>query len=219
MEKEQQVMSLQSMVNGQETERTRIARDLHDGLGGIFSTVKMHFSTLQHEVPELRNNTLYKKSFDLVNNASEELRKVAQNLMPEVLLKLGLTEALRDFCSNINSSGVMHISLQAYGMENRVGASTEIMLYRIIQELINNIIKHASATEAIIQFNRDGNRLSITVEDNGRGFDTMEAAEKRSMGIETVKSRVDYLNGKMSIDSRKDIGTTVMIDLLINDQN
>lgn len=217
MEKEQQVMSLQSMVNGQETERTRIARDLHDGLGGIFSTVKMHFSTLQHEVPELRSNTLYKKSFDLVNNASEELRKVAQNMMPEVLLKIGLTEALQDFCSNINSSGVLHISLQAYGMDKRLSASTEIMLYRIIQELINNIIKHASATEAIIQFNREGNRLSITVEDNGRGFDTKEVTEKRSMGIETVQSRVDYLNGKMTIDSRKNIGTTVMIDLLIND--
>ena len=102
-------------------------------------------------------------------------------------------------------------------MEKRLSSSTEIMLFRIIQELINNIIKHAYATEAIIQFNREGNRLSITIEDNGRGFNTQEAEEKATMGMTTVKSRVDYLNGKLTIDSRKDIGTTVMIDLLLNE--
>jgi two-component system, NarL family, sensor kinase len=217
LEKQQQVISLQSMINGQETERTRVAKDLHDGLGGVFSTVKMHFSTLQHEVPDLKTNALYKKSYDLVNSASEELRKVAQNLMPEVLLKIGLVEALQDFCNNINAGKLLHISLQAYGMNKRLGASTEITVYRIIQELINNIIKHAHATEAIIQFNKTGNRLTITVEDNGQGFDMQEIEQKRSMGIQTIKSRVDYLNGKLSIDSRKDVGTTVMIDLLINE--
>ena len=217
LERQQQVVSLQSMINGQETERVRIARDLHDGLGGVFSTVKMHYSTIQHEIPEVRNNSLYRKTFDLINNASEELRKVAHNMMPEVLMKVGLVEALRDFCDNINSGKLLKITLQTFGMEKRLSSSTEIMLFRIIQELINNIIKHAYATEAIIQFNREGNRLSITIEDNGRGFNTQEAEEKATMGMTTVKSRVDYLNGKLTIDSRKDIGTTVMIDLLLNE--
>ena len=217
MERQQQVVSLQSMINGQETERTRMARDLHDGLGGLFSTVKMHFSALRHEVAELRDNELYKKTFDLVDSATEELRKTAHNMMPEVLMKLGLLEALKDFCSNINAARLLHISLQAYGMEQPLGASTEVMLYRIIQELVNNIIKHASATEAIIQFNREGSRLSITVEDNGRGFDLKDAEEKRNMGMATVKSRIDYLNGRFSIESRKDVGTTVMIELLLHD--
>jgi two-component system NarL family sensor kinase len=217
MEKQQQVVSLQSMINGQETERIRIAKDLHDGLGGVFSTVKMHYSTLQHEVPEIKNNSLYRKTFDLINSASDELRKVAHNMMPEVLMKVGLVEALKDFCSNISSGKLLKISLQTFGMEKRLSTSTEIMLFRIIQELINNIIKHAYATEAIIQFNREGNRLSIIIEDNGRGFDTKEAGEKASMGMTTVKSRVDYLNGKLTIDSRRNIGTTVMIDLLLNE--
>jgi len=216
-EKEQQVLSLQSMINGQETERTRIAKDLHDGLGGIFSTVKMHYSTLQQDTPALKDNPLYRKTFDLISNAADELRRVAHNMMPEVLMKLGLVEALQDFCNNINSGKLLKITLQTYGMEGRLGHSTEIMLYRIIQELINNIIKHARATEALVQINREKNRLSVVIEDNGRGFDTREAEEKRSMGMETVKSRVDYLNGRLTIDSRKDSGTTVMIDLLIND--
>ena len=217
IEKEQQISSLQSMINGQETERTRIAKDLHDGLGGIFSTVKMHYSTLQQNTPVITENPLYKKTLDLINNASDELRKVAHNMMPEVLMKVGLVEALQDFCNNISSGKLLKITLQTFGMEKRLGSATEIMLYRIIQELINNIIKHADATEALIQINREGNRLSLVIEDNGKGFDTKEAEEKRSMGIATVKSRVDYLNGRLTIDSRKDIGTTVMIDLLINE--
>ncbi len=217
MQKQQQVISLQSMINGQETERTRIAKDLHDGLGGLFSTVKMHYSTLQRETPSVKENPLYRKTLDLINNASDELRKVAHSMMPEVLMKVGLVEALQDFCNNISSGKLLNITLQTFGMEKRLSSSTEIMLYRIIQELVNNIIKHAYATEAILQINREGNRLSLTIEDNGRGFDTREAEDKRTMGIATVKSRVDYLNGKLTIDSRKDIGTTVMIDLLLNE--
>ncbi|MBS1598991.1 MAG: sensor histidine kinase [Bacteroidetes bacterium] len=217
MEKQQQVLSLQSMINGQETERTRIARDLHDGLGGLFSTVKMHFSTLQHNYPLLKDDPLYHKTFDLVSSASSQLREIAHNMMPEVLMKLGLVEAMKDFCNNINAGKLLNITLQAYGMEKRLNTSTEIMLFRILQELVNNIIKHAYASEAIIQFNRDGNRLNITVEDNGRGFDIKDIEEKRAMGIEAVKSRIVYLNGKIAIDSRENIGTTVMIDLLINE--
>jgi signal transduction histidine kinase len=217
MEKQQQVVSLQSMINGQESERSRIARDLHDGLGGLFSTVKMHYSTLQHDTPILTSNPIYRKTMDLLNTASDELRRVAHNMMPEVLLKVGLNEALIDLCTNISSGKLLKITYQSYGMEKRLSPSTEVMLYRIIQELVNNIIKHADANSAIIQINREGSRLSLTIEDNGRGFDTDEAERNRSMGMSTVKSRVDYLNGSLSIDSRKDLGTTVMIEILLNE--
>jgi signal transduction histidine kinase len=91
------------------------------------------------------------------------------------------------------------------------------MLFRIIQELVNNIIKHADATEALIQFNRDGNQLTVTIEDNGKGFDPLEVEERQTMGMSTVRSRVDYLNGKLTIDSRKGIGTSVIIDILLNE--
>jgi signal transduction histidine kinase len=177
----------------------------------------MHYSTLQQDTPLVKDNPLYKKTLDLINNASDELRKIAHNMMPEVLMKVGLAEALQDFCNNISSGKLLKINLQTFGMEKRLSSATEIMLYRIIQELVNNIIKHAYATEAIIQINREGNRLSLTIEDNGKGFDTKEVEEKRSMGMATIRSRVDYLNGRLTIDSRKDIGTTVMIDLLLNE--
>lgn len=217
LQKEQQVSSLQSMITGQETERNRIARDLHDGLGGLFSTVKMYFSSLQHEQPALSNDPLFNKSFELVDNASVELRRIAHNLMPEVLMKLGLINAVQDLCNSINVGRLLKISLQAYGMEKRLTTSTEIMLYRIIQELLNNIIKHANASEVIIQFNKHSDRLTITIEDNGRGFDVKETDLQNHAGIDTVKSRVSYLNGQLNIDSREGIGTTVIMEFMMSD--
>jgi len=218
LEEQQQVVSLQSMVNGQETERTRIAKDLHDGLGGLFSTIKMQLSTLKHDEKSLAQNELFQKSYELVDNASVEVRRIAHNMMPEVLIKLGLADGLKDMCNNINSGKLLKVNFQAYGMEKRLNASTEIMLYRIIQELLNNIIKHAQATEAIVQFNREANRLHVTVEDNGRGFNTMETDGQHHAGLETVQSRVIYLKGKLSIESQQGLGTTVMMDFLINEE-
>jgi signal transduction histidine kinase len=217
LERQQQLVSLQSMVNGQETERTRIAKDLHDGLGGLFSTVKMYFSTLQHEQDVLQNNSLFTKSYELIDTASEEVRRIAHNMMPEVLMKLGLIPAIQDMCSNISAGKLLQVKLQHYGMDKRFNAATEIMLYRIIQELLNNIIKHAQASEAIVQFNRDEESLTVTVEDNGRGFNLQEVDDKNHAGLETIRSRVNYLNGNISIDSEKEIGTTVMIEFLINE--
>lgn len=217
LERQQQVVSLQSMINGQETERTRIAKDLHDGLGGLFSTIKMYFSTLQHEQPQLKENILFIKSYDMVNTASEEVRRIAHNMMPEVLIKIGLLQAVQELCNSISAGKLLRATLQSYGMEKRLSPSTEIMLFRIIQELLNNIIKHAKATEAIIQFNRQGNRLSIIVEDNGHGFNTMDADRRIKAGLASVESRVSYLNGKLSIDSQQESGTTVMMDFLLSE--
>ncbi len=216
LREQQQVVSLQSMINGQETERSRIAKDLHDGLGGLFSTVKMHLSSLRHEREELGKNELLEKSVKLVDTASVEIRRIAHNMMPEVLMKMGLVDAVNDMCNHVNAGKLLYISLQAYGMERRLPAATEIMLYRILQELINNIIRHSGATAAIVQFNRNGNRLTITVEDNGRGFDAV--GEGKHAGLATIQSRVTYLDGKMAIESEDGLGTTVMMDFLLEDK-
>jgi signal transduction histidine kinase len=211
LEQEQKVIALKSMLTGQEAERTRIAKDLHDGLGGLFSTIKMHLSTLQHENEHLKQNELFRKSYKLVDTASEDLRRIAHNMMPEVLMKLGLMHALDDFCNTINEKNSFHVSLLNYGMEKRLNIHTEIMLYRIVQELLNNIIKHAKATEAIVQFNCCKNHIDITVEDNGIGFVPAEIEDKLHAGLDIIKSRANYLNGTVSIDSVQGVGTTVMI--------
>ncbi|TCD26901.1 tetratricopeptide repeat protein [Pedobacter psychrodurus] len=216
LERQQQVVSLQSMVNGQETERNRIAQDLHDGLGGLFSTIKMQLSTLKHEEKYLESNELFQKSYKLVDLASVEVRRIAHNMMPEVLIKIGLVPAIQELCNSVNAGKLLNVSMQAYGMDERLNPSTEMMLFRIIQELLNNIIKHANATIVIIQFNREAERLSVTVEDNGRGFDLKK--NNNTAGLQSVKNRVDYLQGKLSIDSENGVGTTVLMDFLINIQ-
>jgi two-component system NarL family sensor kinase len=212
LERQQQVVALQSMVNGQETERTRIARDLHDGLGGLFSTIKMYFSTLGHREAGLANNELFQQSFKMVDNAAVEIRRIAHNMMPEVLIKMGLSKAINELCEHNNSAGSLKIVYQESGMEERLDASTEIMLYRIVQELLNNIIKHANARNAIVQFIRDENRLSVTVEDDGKGFDVNSIETDKHTGIENIKTRVAYLNGNIQVESTRDVGTTVMMD-------
>jgi signal transduction histidine kinase len=214
---QQQVISLQSMINGQEAERTRIARDLHDGLGGLFSTIKMYLSSLQQEFPSLAEKELFGKSYGMVNTAAEEVRRIAHNMMPQVLMKLGLINAMRDLCANISTTKLLNVKMEVHGMDIRLNATTEIMLFRIMQELLNNIVKHAQATEAIIQFVREKNRLSVIVEDNGKGFNAQDVEKISHAGIATIQSRVAYLNGKVTIDSQQGVGTTVMMDFLINE--
>lgn len=177
----------------------------------------MMLSTLEHEQEGLKNNPLFAKSYELVNSAAEEVRRIAHNMMPEVLMKMGLVPSIREMCNSISAGKILQCSVQAYGMDKRLASSTEIMLFRIIQELMNNIIKHAHATQAIIQFNREGDRLSITVEDNGRGFPATDSDDPSTAGLTSVQNRVTYLNGNISIDSRQEVGTTVMMDFLIHE--
>jgi signal transduction histidine kinase len=216
---QQKVMILKSMLEGQNKERTRIAKDLHDGLGGLFSTIKMHLSTLQHENEFLKQDDLFQKSYKLIDTASEDLRHIAHNMMPEVLQKLGLMQALKDLCSTINAKNSLQVSLLDYGMEERLSLQTEIIIYRIVQELLSNVIKHSNATEAILQFNRSGNNINITVEDNGSGFVVQSPKDKLHTGIDIIKERVNFLNGDISIDSQPGIGTTVMISFCTENKN
>lgn len=218
LEQQQKVMVLQSLVAGGEAERSRMARDLHDGLGGLFATVKMHLSALKHEYAVLEDDALFKKSYTLVDEAAEELRRIAHNMMPEVLVKLGLIQALADFCAAINAKGSVNILLQAYGMDKRLPADKEIIIFRIVQELVTNIIKHAGATNAIVQFNRLAGKLHIIVEDNGKGFNVNDInLLKPHAGLDSIKSRVEYLKGSMLIDSKTGIGTTVTIELTLEE--
>ncbi len=219
LEGQQQVLSLQAMINGQETERSRMARDLHDSLGGLFSTLKMYLGSLRHEMEALRTNDTFSRSYALVDTAAEEIRRIAHNMIPEVLMKLGLIQAVQDLCAGISAGGSVQVRMQAYGMERApLSKNSEIMVYRIVQELLNNIIKHSRAGEAIVQFNLEGSRLVITVEDYGIGFDPGRTALKRNAGLDTVRSRVNYLNGCMTVESTPGIGTTVMIDFILGNQ-
>jgi signal transduction histidine kinase len=211
LEKEKKLLAAQSLMKGQEEERSRLAKDLHDGVGGLLSGVKLSMSTMKGNVFLSEENA---RSFENVigqlDQSISELRRVSHNMMPEALIKYGLKEALENYCENLNFSGKINVQLQTYGMENRMEQSTEIVVYRIIQELLNNVIKHAEAKKVLIQLVREDDRFNLTVEDDGKGFDVNEV--KNGAGLANIKARIDYLNGNIDVVSKKGEGTSVHIE-------
>jgi signal transduction histidine kinase len=128
------------------------------------------------------------------------------------LIKYGLKEALENYCENLNVSGSINVKLQTYGMEKRMDQNTEIVLYRVIQELLNNVIKHADAKNVLIQLAVENDRFNLTVEDDGKGFDLKANENPAGAGLANIKARAEYLNGTIDIVSAKGEGTSVNIE-------
>ncbi|HMH24148.1 MAG TPA: sensor histidine kinase [Puia sp.] len=216
LEKDRQLVAVDSMLKGQEDERSRLAKDLHDGLGGLLSGVKFSLSNMKDNLIVTPDNmAVFERSLDMIDTSIKELRRVAHNMMPEMLTKFGLDEALKEYGNTINSAKLLVVKYQSFGMEARLDKSVEIIIYRIVQELLNNILKHAAATEAFVQIMREGNRLNVIVEDNGKGFDAALPENNMGAGLLSVRSRVDYLKGQLAIDAKPGKGTLVNIELNI----
>ncbi len=216
LEKDKQLVAVDSMLKGQEDERTRLAKDLHDGLGGMLSGVKFSLMNMKSNlIINHENVVVFERSLDMLDSSIKELRRVAHNMMPEALVKFGLDEALKDYFENINNANFLHVRYQSFGMEQRLEHNTEIIVYRIIQELFANIYKHANASEVLVQLLLEENRLSITVEDNGKGFDVNTLEKNKGAGWANIRSRVDYLKGKLDLHSDSIKGTSVNIELTI----
>lgn len=211
VEANNKILHMNAVLQGQEAERLRIAKDLHDGLGALLSTVKLHFASVQKEIENLSKLNVYQKANDLLDNACTEVRRIAHNMMPDALSKLGLLQALEDLLEGLRLKGIK-VSLETINLEeNQMSDETQLMIYRIIQELINNITRHADANSIIVQLSIHEGELFISVEDDGRGFDIDKASD--GIGIKNIKSRVAYLGGTMEIESEKGIGTTTNITI------
>ncbi len=213
LEKDKQLVAVDSMLKGQEDERSRLAKDLHDGLGGLLSGVKFSLSNMKDNLIITPDNmAVFERSLDMIDTSIKELRRVAHNMMPEMLVKFGLDEGLKEYCISINTTKLLTVKYQSLGMEERIDKSIEIIIYRIVQELLNNIMKHSAATEAFVQLIREGARLNVVIEDNGKGFDTSLAENNKGAGLVNVRSRVDYLKGQLDIHSEPGKGTLVNIE-------
>ncbi len=214
LEKDKQLVAVDAMLKGQEEERSRLAKDLHDGLGGLLSGVKFSLSNMKDNLIITPDNmTVFERSLDMLDTSIRELRRVAHNMMPEMLTKFGLDEALKEYCNSINTSKILDVKYQSLGMETRLDKPVEIIIYRIIQELLNNTLKHAEASEVFVQIIRDTNRLNIVLEDNGKGFDTDFLGLSDGVGLTNVRSRVEYLKGELDIHAEAGKGTLVNIEL------
>jgi signal transduction histidine kinase len=215
LETEKQLLATQSVVQGQEEERSRIARDLHDGLGGILSGAKYSLSNMKENLiitPETAAS--FERTMNMLDLSIKEMRRVAHNMMPESLMKLGLNEALQDYCEQVNNSGAISVNYQSSDMnEASLNDTQKITVYRIVQELVNNVIRHAEATTAIVQVFMKNSLLYITVEDNGKGFDKSILLNPAGIGYKNIKSRIDYLNGKIDVQSTVGKGTSIYVEI------
>jgi two-component system, NarL family, sensor kinase len=213
--KDQELQSVSNMLEIQEQERKRIAADLHDRLGSMLSTVKLYFNSVEDQINTLKqqNREQYQKATSLLDEACDEVRKISHNLVSGELVKFGLVSALNQLKETISDTGQLKMAVMAFGMEKRLDSAMEISLYRIVQELMNNILKHAKATEITIQLNKVDDNLNIMIEDNGIGFDVEAALKKDGMGLRNMQTRVKKLNGTISVDSYKGRGTTTIIDI------
>lgn len=212
-ENENKLHVYNAMLEGQENERRRLSSDLHDGLGGMISGIKLN---LQSEAEAYPGHERLQTIIGKMSDAVRELRRIAHNLMPENLLRFGLQAALTDLCQRSQHPGTS-VSFYAAGLNAGLSQQEQLAIYRIVQELLNNAMKYASATEILVQCIQVEDQLSITVEDNGIGFDIGQLQQKTGMGLFNVQNRTRYLKGTMEMHSHKDIGTTINVNLKVSD--
>lgn len=208
LEQEKKITATRSLLEGESAERARLSRDLHDGLGGMLSVAKLKIAKMQGNltIPE-ENVASLNSAIELLDNSIRELRRVAHNLMPESLMKFGLNAALADFCHNTG-----HVTYHFYGDDRRPDEKTEIAAYRIVNELVNNSLKHSDAKNIDVQLIIDANRIHLIVEDDGKGFDMSAAEANGGTGLKNVRSRVTSLGGKIELITAPGKGTEVNVE-------
>lgn len=208
----QQDMAAKAIVEAEENERRRISRDLHDGVGQMMSAAKMNLSAIENNIFFTSNEQKvnFEKVILLIDESCNEVRSVSHNMMPNALLKAGLSSAVRDFIDKIDAN-VIKVVLHAEGLNERIDTNIETVLYRVIQECVNNVIKHARATTLDIALIKDADGISVTIEDNGQGFDARDVKNFEGIGLKNIISRITYLKGTVEWDSNKGRGTLVAI--------
>lgn len=210
-----QLAATEAVLKGEELERNRLAKDLHDGLGSMLSGIKFTLNNLRTDAALIKEsaNSL-DRSIDMLDSSIQEMRRVAHNMMPETLTKFGLDVALKDFCSSINESGVLDLKYISTGLEDvQIDQSVSVTVYRVIQELVNNTIKYASAKNAIVQVEHADKKLTITVEDDGKGFDPAILAGTKGIGWSNIRNRIQFLKGNIDLQSKPGKGTSVLIEV------
>ena len=215
LETEKQLAATEAVLKGEEQERSRLAKDLHDGLGGMLSGMKHSFQNMKGNLIMTPDNAAaFERNMDMLDSSIQEMRRVAHNMMPEALVNLGLTAALDDFCSGINQSGVLQINFQAMGTApSQLSNTVAISIYRIVQELINNSIKHSQASKALVQLSYMPGHIQITVEDNGKGMNTAQSQEHKGIGWNNVYNRIALINGSIEVLSAPDKGVSVEMEV------
>lgn len=214
--KAQEVESLNAMLEGQDQERQRIAADLHDSLGGTLAAVKVSLFTLQKKLSGQSDDAskAYSHTRDLLEEAYKEVRRISHDLAGSMIEHEGLLTALDKLCDTLREHSGLAINLESSGLEEmNLDGKTEVQLYRIVQEIFQNIIKHAQAKRVSVQLSKQRDRLNLLIEDDGVGFEYNPENSSTGIGLRNIAARVKQLKGTLEIDSAQDQGTTTIIDI------
>lgn len=216
LEKERQLVATKSVLKGEESERSRMARDLHDGLGGLLSGVKINLSSMKgNSIITSENAQAFDHAIKLLDTSISELRRVAHNLMPETLNHYGLKTALHDFIGEMSKNPSTELTFSFFGADIRFESQLELTAFRIAQELVNNALKHSSAAKIDLQLIADIDRVCIQVVDNGKGFDT-KSISSDGKGLVSIRDRVTANSGRFEIESTPGVGTEATVEFLLS---
>lgn len=210
---------LNAIIQTEERERRRFAKDLHDGLGPVLSSVKMSLSALQRHPHEEKDMKIITNTAELVEEALESLKEISDNISPHVLKNFGLEACLRSFINKVNFAGKLRIEFGSNLEKLRLVPEVELILYRAVSELIGNTIRHASASEAGLNLFRSGEWLSIKYKDNGKGFDPvkLEYEQQPGSGISNIRSRIKTIRGHFTISSEPGRGMIAEISIKLKE--
>lgn len=207
-------LQLNAIIDSQEKERKRFASDLHDGFGQLISILKLNVESVQNENDNVRRHTIYEKSVDILNEMYLELKSICFNLMPQSLVKFGLTPSLKEFAEKINFSEKLFVEVLIFELDERLTDLQEISIYRIVQEWVNNIMKYSDAQKVTIQITRDEDEITLTIEDDGMGFDLVLLTNGKGNGWKNIRSRTNLIHGDIEIDSTPQYrGNTLMLNI------
>jgi len=210
-EKEKENAVLKAWMNGEERERNRISQELHDGVAAMIGAARMNLQALPH-MPQEKQDLQLQKVSDILENTHVDVRRIAHNLLPITLQKEGLVKAVQQFATDINGTGIIQIKVEnLFDHIHVVNQQTQLMLFRIIQELINNTIKHSSATTATIRFAGTEQEIQIEITDNGKGFSF--ESEKGNQGLFSIRQRLQALGGAFNINSKVGEGTVALLKI------
>ena len=214
LEKTRQIENMQSMIRGQEEERQRIARELHDEIQNQLVVVKTRLEKLKSSNV---NNEDIEEAGKQVDIANEKTRRISHGMVPMVLQRFGLPGAIDQLLSDAKAAQAqLKINKQIIGLEERLDPVVELNLYRISQEIITNMIKHADAKEITLILSKTDHRINLSFEDDGKGFDALSPEHKEGMGLQNIRSRLAILNGSWQIESKLNEGTTIEINIPVN---
>ncbi|NBW37467.1 MAG: hypothetical protein EBR30_21110 [Cytophagia bacterium] len=205
---------INATIQSQENERKRVARDLHDGMGQLIAALSMFMSKLKPTAPTEERVAMVDEAETILKDMHKEVRAVAFNLMPQTLIQHGLIAALQEMAYRLNESGKIKIEITSFQIPVRMAEVKEISLYRILQEWVTNIIKYAKATKVAINLVDNEDEISVTVEDNGVGFNVSALEKGNGNGWKNMQSRINLLKGSIEIDSRSGrSGTTLLLSI------